>query len=74
MNRNGLLFFAPYDSEGVKKLKWIYDYILLSPRFNRFLSFGKKYLTKYLICINIIQYEAIGGRESKVTEEDPRLF
>jgi len=31
-------------------------------------------LTRYLICINIIQYEEVGSRESKVTEGDPILF
>ena len=58
----------------MKKSKGISGYTLLNPRFNRFLPSEKKYLTRYLVCINIIQYEGIGSRESKVNEEDPKLF
>ena len=49
---------------------------------NTLLAFGlidlclrrRKYLTRHLICINIVQYEEIGVKESKVTEGDPRLL
>jgi hypothetical protein len=61
-------------SEGVKKLKAFSDYTFLSLRLDKSLAWGKKYLTKYLICNNIIQYEESGSKESKFTEEDPGLF
>jgi len=58
----------------VKKLKGFSDYAFLSLRLDKSLTSGKKYLTKYLICNNIIQYEESGSKESKFTEEDPGLF
>jgi len=61
-------------SEGVKKLKGFSDDTFLSLRLDQSLASGKKYLTKYLICNNIIQYEESGSKESKFTEEDPGLF
>jgi hypothetical protein len=58
----------------VKKLEGISDCTLLGPPLNKSLPSEKKYLTRYLICNNIIQYEEGGSKESKVTEGDPRLF
>ena len=58
----------------MKKLEGISDCTLLGPPLNKSLPSEKKYLTRYLVCINIIQYEGIGSRESKVNEEDPKLF
>ena len=62
------------DGEGVKKWKGFSDDTFLSLRSDKSLASGKKYLTKYLICNNIIQYEESGSKESKFTEEDPGLF
>ena len=55
-------------------MKGFSDDTFLSVQLDQSLASGKKYLTKYLICNNIIQYEESGSKESKFTEEDPGLF
>ena len=55
-------------------MKGTSNYTLLSPAFSKSLPSREKYLTRHLICINIIQHEEVGSRESKVTEGDPILF
>ena len=71
---NGVSIHGSHSSEGVKKLEGISNNTLLAFGLIDLCLRRRKYLTRHLICINIIQYEEIGVKESKVTEGDPRLL